>query len=1124
MSCGACGHENRAGARFCDECGERLPSACASCGTELRSGAKFCDECGASTTQVAPAVEAGQTDRQGPQRLPSDYTPKHLADKILQSKSALEGERKQVTVLFADVKGSMELAEQVDPERWHAILNRFFEILSEGVHRFEGTINQYTGDGIMALFGAPISHEDHAQRACYAALRLRDELRSYGDELRLSEGLDFAVRMGLNSGEVVVGKIGDDLRMDYTAQGHTVGLAARMESVAPAHGVCLSQNTADLVSGYVEVRDLGTSTIKGASEPIAVFELIGMGEIMSRFDMSRARGLTRFVGRDEDMAMLEQAFEQAQKGNGQVVGVVAQAGTGKSRLCFEFAERCRARGLQVLAGTGVAHGKNIPFLPILQIFRQYFGISEQDADRNAREKIAGRLLLIAEEFREFLPVMFDFMGVPDPDNPAPSMDPDARRRQLFSVMHRVVEAGEGASINLIEDLHWIDAGSEAWLEQMVDAISGSRNLLLVNFRPEYHSQWMQKPWYRQLPLLPLGPEAIAELLDDLLGTDDSVKGLAALVYERTAGNPFFSEEVIQTLIESGNLEGSKGSYRLVTPIAHLEVPGTVKAVLAARIDRLRERDKQVLQAASVIGKEFPEPILAAVLEWPEGELGEALQELKNGEFLYEQSLYPVTEYAFKHPLTQEVARGSQLQERRAQTHAKVAGAIEAAQPERLNENAALLAHHYEEAGQLDQAARYHRLAALWLLKSDASESRAHWHHLLELLGSMPETPEWQRIEVEAIDRLLSNDWRFGNVGDGERKLAERGLALAEQLGDHDAQSSITWGYGISLSCDGQFEAAEASARRAIELARELNVESKVMSRGILFDVLWQSGRISEAEVMGDEVMGLCEPDYTMGVDRLGFSIWSWQEARCGIAQYLRGRPEAARPLLAKALAFSREHKEEETAAWILSWGGVELAELTGEIDTALSSGQQAVEFAARCGSPLTTTCSRLTLGRAELLHGHYAEAVEALEQARDEHLVGKQARAWTDLTIGLLAEAYLGNGQRREARETADSELLLPSSRISGLRARVSQSRVFRALGGATANERVAEVLADADRLLDESGAVAFAPIVAEERARQVAAVEGIEAARSQLERARDMYRDVKAAGHFRRLESELGS
>jgi class 3 adenylate cyclase/tetratricopeptide (TPR) repeat protein len=1112
MQCPSCSHENRATARFCEECGERLARSCSSCGTGLRTGAKFCDECGTPTTAKSADAE----------RAPSAYTPRHLADKILRSKSALEGERKQVTVLFADVKRSMELSQEVDPERWHAILNRFFEILSEGVHRFEGTINQYTGDGIMALFGAPIAHEDHAQRACYAALRLRDELRSYADELRLSEGLDFAVRMGLNSGDVVVGKIGDDLRMDYTAQGHTVGLAARMESVAPAHGVCLSESTADLASGYVEVRDLGTSTIKGASEPIRVFELVGMGQIVSRFDLSRARGLTRFVGRDEDMAVLEQAYEQSQSGNGQVVGVVAHAGTGKSRLCFEFVERCRARGLNVLHGTGVAHGKNIPFLPILQIFRQYFGISEQDSDRTAREKIAGRLLLIDEGFREFLPVMFDFMAVPDPEKPAPAMDPDARQRKLFHVLHRVVDAGEGASINLIEDLHWIDAGSEAWLEQMVDSVSGSPNLLIVNFRPEYRSDWMQKPWYRQLPLLPLGREAIQELLSDLLGTDESVAGLADLVYERTAGNPFFAEEVVQALIEAGNLEGARGSYRLVSPIEELEVPGSVKAVLAARIDRLAEREKQLLQAAAVIGKEFPEPILKTILGWPDSDVSDAIQLLKNGEFLYEQSLYPVTEYAFKHPLTQEVALGSQLQERRANTHAKVAAAIEAAHPERLDENAALLAHHYEEAGDVAEAARKHRRAAIWLLNSDASESRAHWHRVLELIDSLDTHEEWMRLELESIDLLLTNGWRFGNVGEPERLRAERGISLAQHLGDRDALSSVTWGYGISLSCDGQYEAAEGPVRRAVELADDLEDEYKVVSRSILFDVFWHSGRIAEAIATADEVFAVCPPDYGFGTKRVTFSIWSWQEARYAICHYLQGRPDEARPLFSKALSFSKEHKEEEVAAWILCWSGAMFEDLTGDVKHALSNAQQALELASRCGSPLTTTASLYTLGWAQLLHGVSDDAVANLERAQHAHLAEKQARGWTDLTLGLLAEAYLAVGQSDKARELADVELYVPDARTCRLRARISQARVIRALDGAAATPRIAELLDDADLVLEQSAAVAYRPMIAEERARL--AIANGAAPHEQLRPLVDQYAEVGGVGHVRRLEAELSA
>src|SRR5437773_5403212 len=334
MGCAVCSHENPPRARFCQQCGARLEIRCARCGSELPLSARFCHDCGLPAADTAPATPE-----------PRVYTPKHLAEKILTSRVALEGERKQVTVLFADVKGSMELAEQLDPEAWHGIMDSFFQLLAAGVHRFEGTVNQYMGDGIMALFGAPVAHEDHARRACYAALHLAGELRRYATELRLRQALSFSVRMGLNSGEVVVGKIGDDLRMDYTALGHTVGLAARMEELAEPGEVFLTEHTAKLVEGMFTLQDLGRMTVKGVKEPVGVYELEGAGRLRTRFDVSRARGLSRFVGRAPEMAALEASLERALAGEGQIVGVVGEPGFGRSRLCHEFAGRCRARGI-----------------------------------------------------------------------------------------------------------------------------------------------------------------------------------------------------------------------------------------------------------------------------------------------------------------------------------------------------------------------------------------------------------------------------------------------------------------------------------------------------------------------------------------------------------------------------------------------------------------------------------------------------------------------------------------------------------------------------------------------------------------------------------------------------------
>ena len=551
MNCASCGHDNPDSARFCLECGTPFALRCAGCGAELPGGAKFCLECGAAVVGAASERAAVAPARHSP-RAP---TSRHLADKIRQSKSALEGERKQVTVLFADVKGSMELAEQLDPEEWSRIMQRFFQILSEGVERFEGFVDKFTGDGIMALFGAPIAHEDHARRACYAALHLRDEIANYATELRRQHGVGFSTRMGLNSGAVVVGRIGDDLRMDYTAQGHTVGLAQRMEALAEPNTCFLAAATVQLVAGYFALDDLGEFQVKGVAMPVRVHRLGGIGSSRTRLDVSRARGFSRFVGRGDEMHVLESALARARDGNAQVVGIVGDAGLGKSRLSFEFLERCRSHNLMTYETTGVAHGKATPLVPILKLFRAFFGITDQDSATTARERIAGRLLLLDEKLRESLPLNFDFLGYPDPENPPPKMDPEARQRQMFDIVRRVTQARgqKETQVVLLEDLHWFDAASAAYLEPLIEAAVGTRTLVVLNFRPEFQAPWMGKSYYLQLPLGPLGPDAIRELLDALLGKDPSIKGLAEAIHSRTAGNPFFTEEVVQNLIETGKL-------------------------------------------------------------------------------------------------------------------------------------------------------------------------------------------------------------------------------------------------------------------------------------------------------------------------------------------------------------------------------------------------------------------------------------------------------------------------------------------------------------------------------------------------------------------------------------------
>jgi class 3 adenylate cyclase/tetratricopeptide (TPR) repeat protein len=1064
-----------------------------------------------------------------PERDPRAYTPKHLADKILQSKSALEGERKQVTVVFADVKGSMELAEQAGAENWHRILDHFFAVLNEGVHRFEGTVNQYTGDGIMALFGAPIAHEDHAQRACYAALQLRDDLAAQADEVKREYGLGFSTRIGINSGEVVVGKIGDDLRMDYTAQGLTVGLAQRMESLASPNSIYLSDATAALVGGYFTLDDLGEFPIKGVSEPVRVHQLTGVGALRTRFDVSRARGLTGFVGRDVDIQTLENALAQSLDGNAQVVGVVAEAGTGKSRLCFEFLESCRARGIRVNEGRAVAHGRSIPFLPMLQVFRSYYGIADDDDPGTVREKIASRLLSLGDEFRPALHLLFDFFGAPDPDDPAPDLDPDARQRQLFDVLRRVVQGEGDPFVTLIEDLHWLDPASEAFLEQWVEAAPGGTGLLVVNFRPEYHADWMQKSWYRQVPLAPLGPEAVQELLGDLLGTDPSVAELVERIHERTGGNPFFTEEVVQSLIESGQLEGTRGAYRLVTSAKMLEIPATVQSLLSARIDRLGEREKHVLQAAAVLGREFTEPILDEVAELPQTDLADALGALQAGEFVYEQSLYPVAEYIFKHALTQEVALGSQLKERRRGLHAAAARALEAARSDKLEENAALLAHHWEEAGEAWLATQWHNRAAEWAQKGDIVAALGHWQSAWTLSADLPDREEIAMLRLAICQSISTRSFRIGLSEEEMSDLAAEGRRLAEQLGDRGALISLIGGEGMRRGHKGDM-------RRYYELAREaaavdapsVDLDVRVFSQCIVAYPAHCTGRLAEALAALERVLLLSGGDPRVGFGSAGFSFVGVGHQLISLTQTLLGRYDEGCLELIRGLRFCREHELTEQLGWTLNVATY-LAWMTGGTPSGApecrAAAIESVEMADRQEISNSRVAARVGLTLAHRAMGDHAACAEA---SRETIALGEELGAsveWSFLPYSCLAHALREQGDARGAVEAATQSVAL-ADRIGqkgwGIDALLALALAVLAAEESAAAERAEAHLARADEWLAETGARAFEPMILEARA-ELARVRGNANARERLRReALHLYREMGASGHAKRLDDEL--
>jgi class 3 adenylate cyclase/tetratricopeptide (TPR) repeat protein len=1097
VNCPACQHENPEGARFCNDCGHRFAAA-------------------------APPAAARE-------RPPSEYTPKHLANKILTSRSALEGERKQVTVLFADVKGSMELAEQTGPEEWHRILDRFFQILASGVHRFEGTVNQYTGDGIMALFGAPIAHEDHAQRACWTALHLRDELKRYADELRVERGLGFSTRMGINSGEVVVGKIGDDLRMDYTAQGHTVGLAARMEELAAPDRAYLTQHTAALVGGYFELNDLGASRIRGQAEPVGVFELEDVGPLRTRLERSRARGFSKFVGRADEMAGLETALARAIEGGGQVVGIVGEAGVGKSRLCWEFQELCRSRGIALRRAGGLAHGKAVPLFPVLEFFRDSFGVAAHDSDREARQKIAGAVVLLDEELRGELPLLLDFLGVPDPERPAPALEAEARQRRLLDLLKRlsIARSEREPAVLIFEDLHWIDSATEAFVAALADATEGARTLMLVNFRPEYRSAWMSRSsCYQELALRPLDRDGIEELLGEWLGSDSSLKGVASQLAERTGGNPFFIEEVVQELIESGALEGARGRYRLVGDLDRIEIPATVHSVIAARIDRLAEPEKQVLQAAAVIGNDFEEPLIERVAELPRPELDEALHALVQAEFLYERALYPQAEYAFKHPLTQEVAYRSQLGERRASVHAAVARAIAALLPDKLDERAALIADHWDRAGEALEAAEWHQRASLWVGNDDVQEALRHCRSVRELLSRVPESPRTIALGLEALTLLIYQSSRLGVAEKDLSALLAEGRALA--LRDHDDQrvafframtGIAMWNLGrLHESCT-LFDEARALSDR---IGGELTAGFVRAAQALTYQ---QVGRLREGLAAAQEVLELQPESYEGGP-----TPRTWVHIPMAWTLTWMGRlPEAAR-----ALELGLESASEAgnpTNANMAHVVGVDLATRCGDIDGALAHGRRAAEFSAQIGSRAATAQAHLALGRACVAAGLWDEALDALGQALEAPRIHGIRLAHEPAILSQMALAHAGLGDAARARELARQAVPLAQERLAKpaeCEAELIRADILLRLDRPQLNE--ADTRAEIEAALDAASALAaemdarsFEPFICEQRGRLARATGDEETAQRQLREAHRLYTEMAASGHTERLAAELG-
>ena len=752
---------------------------CPRCEHENIAGAKFCMECGARLTSVGeiPRVES-----------PDAYTPAHLATKILSVRDRLAGERKQVTVLFADLKGSLELLADRDPEDARALLDTVLERMMEAVHRYEGTVNQVMGDGIMALFGAPVAHEDHAVRACYAALRMHRAMARGAEEVRRRLGVDVQIRVGINSGEVVVRSIGNDLQMDYSAVGQTTHLAARMEQLARPGTTLITGATYRLAERLIDAVAQGPMPNRGLREQVEVWELKRATPVTSSLGAVAGRVKNAMLGRAVELAKLEQLLARAREGCGQLVTLIGEPGIGKSRLVWELTRTAATGGWQMHEVACLSYGTLTPYLPMRNLLTRYFDVEDGDDARRIREKVAARMVALDTRLAGGVSAILALGNVPNEDSDWEALEPTMRRQRILKAARELLlaESRRAPLLLVVENLQWADSETHAVIDDLAGALADARMLVLVTTRPEHRRDWTTTAETTEIRLDPLPADSAAALADTILGTSPELASLKRRLVTHTAGNPFFLEEIVQALAETHALSGERGDYRLGRAVDSIHIPDRVQAVLAARIDRLSRESKSFLQAGAAIGAEVPVALLQRVADTPSEQVLRALADLEAADFLRTSALVPDLAYAFKHAITQEVAYSTLLKEQRRTLHARIVEALESSYTgARRAEHVERLAYHALRAESWAKAVAYLRDAGERAVARSANrEAVAFYEDALAALRHLPESRETFALAVDLRLDLRPPLLQLGRLDDIHR-LSKEAESMAQQVNDEE---------------------------------------------------------------------------------------------------------------------------------------------------------------------------------------------------------------------------------------------------------------------------------------------------------------------------------------------------
>ena len=996
MQCPACRHENSDGQKFCGECGARLTTVAP----------------GAAATPTPPAPAAPSSPPAVPDRFasPAAYTPKHLAEKILTSKGALEGERKRVTVMFSDVSGFTAMSERLDPEEVHAIMDRAFEVILGEVHRYEGTINQFLGDGVMALFGAPIAHEDHAHRALSAALAIQRELKPLADDVRRMHGVEFRMRMGINTGLVVVGAIGKDLRMDYTAVGDTVNLAARLLGLAKPGQIVVSGRTQHLRDGFFVFDDLGAFQVKGKVEPVRAYAVISEITGRTRLEVSKERGLTPLVGRNRELESLAGMQRRATGRQGAIALVVGDPGVGKSRLLYEFLRRLDSAGVLELEATCVSYSRSMAHRPIVELLRRYLGLSDGSTREELRSRVAEQLRFLGLEDEERCVLLAHFLGVSAPQEFLNRLSGAQLKERTFGALREVIlRASETAPLILIvENLHWIDTASEEFLAHLAAGLPGHRVLLVLTTRPGWAVSWLVPPLTETISLEGLGASDVRGMVRTLLAAEEVSEQLFKILADKSEGNPLYVEEILRQLQETGGIVVEDSEARLRS--ADVTVPATIHDIIAARVDRLAEPLKQTLQGAAVVGRRFGISLLSRILEVAPDPVAGHLRELHGLDFVFPSAQEPEPMYSFKHALTQDVVYAGVLERRRRQHHAAAGHGLEELYAGRIDDVVEFLAYHFGRSAEAEKAVDYAILAATKAQRRWANtEAVAFFDDALKRLEGMPDTESNRQRRIDAVVKQAEVMFALGRHAEQVKALeAIRALTV-----DADPQRRAAWlcwtGFLHSLT-GARPEVPIAYCTEAIALADLVGLDDmRAFAECCLTHVYVVAGNLEEALQTGERALAFFAA--RGNIWWACRTLWGLSMACNAIGEWERSLGYCRRGL---------EHGQEVNDLRLKVvglWRTGSTHILRGDAETGVRYCDQALALSP---IPFDAATARALKGFGLAKAGKTEEGIALLEGVAE--WLDQQQLPYTRSVVGLdLAESYLRHGARARARTVAET-------------------------------------------------------------------------------------------------------